>query len=98
MLKKFKEYIPKRLRNKWFLTGFAFFIWLLFFEEISFVSLVKAKIKILHLQNEWVFKESKIKEAKEKRALIIDDVEKYAREVFWMKKDNEEIFIISQKK
>lgn len=98
MLKKIKEFIPKKLRNKWFLTGFAFFVWLLFFEEISFISLIKAKVKISNLEDEWTFKENKIKEAKEKKALIIQDVEKYAREVFWMKKENEEIFIVPEKK
>lgn len=98
MIKKLKEYIPKRLRNKWFLTGFAFFVWLLFFEGISFISLIKAKFKISNLQHEWDVSENKIKETKEKKALIIKDVEKYAREVFWMKKENEEIFIIPKNK
>lgn len=98
MLKKIKKYIPKRLLNKWFLTGFAFFVWLLFFEEISFISLIKAKVKISNLEHEWDVSEKKIKEVKEKKALIIEDVEKYAREVFWMKKENEEIFILPKKK
>lgn len=98
MFKKIINYIPKKLRNKWFLTGFALFVWLLFFEEISIINLIKTKIKISNYEDEWKFSEAKIKNAKEKKALILQDTEKYAREVFWMKKDNEEIFIVPEKK
>lgn len=98
MFSKFKQYFPKRLRNKWFISGFALFVWLLFFEQISFISLINAKIKISNLEEEWESKEQKINESKEKKALIIEDVEKYAREIFWMKKENEELFIIPEKK
>ena len=47
------------------------------------------------MEKEWVFKENRIKQAEEKKALILSDPEKYARETFWMKKQDEELFIIS---
>jgi hypothetical protein len=71
------------------------FVWVLFFEDINLIALFKTKSKINRLKKEWVFKENRIKEAEEKKALILSNPEKYARETFWMKRENEEIFLIS---
>ena len=71
------------------------FVWVLFFEDINLIALFKTKSKINSLKKEWVFKENRIKEAEEKKALILSNPEKYARETFWMKRENEEIFLIS---
>lgn len=98
MKSKILKYLPKPIKNRWVIAPLVLFIWVLFFEEISVVSLIKTKFKISSLEKEWSFKENKIKEAKEKKQLIVHDIEKYARETFWMKKPNEEIFIITEKK
>ncbi len=86
---------PKFLRNKWALSFLILFVWVLFFEDINLIALFKTKSKINSLKKEWVFKENRIKEAEEKKALILSNPEKYARETFWMKRENEEIFLIS---
>ncbi len=96
-MNKLYKYIPKKIRNKWILAPLVLFVWLLFFEDINIISLISTKSKISQLEKEWSYKEEKIKESKEKKALIIKDVEKYARETYWMKKPNEEIFIFSEK-
>lgn len=98
MKNKLLKYLPKPLRNRWVIAPLMLFIWLLFFEDVNIISLVSSKFKIANLEEEWEFKEAKIIEAKQKKALIIHDVEKYARETFWMKKENEEIFILTEKK
>jgi len=90
-----KNKTPKFLRNKWALSLLILFLWVLFFEDINLIALFKTKSKINRLKKEWVFKQNRIKEAEEKKALILDNPEKYARETFWMKRENEEIFIIS---
>ena len=86
---------PKLIRNKWALSFLILFTWVLFFEDINLLSLFKTKAKISKLKEEWVFKENRIKQAEEKKTLILSNPEKYARETFWMKRENEEIFIIS---
>lgn len=98
MKDKVLKYLPKPLRNRWVIAPIVLFVWLLFFEDVNIISLVKTQFKISSLEKEWDFKQSKIEEAKLKRALIVDDIEKYARETFWMKKPNEEIFILAEKK
>ena len=92
-----KNKTPKFIQNKWALSFLVLFIWVLFFEDINLISLFRTKSKINKLKQEWVFKEERIKQAEEKKSLILSNTEKYARETFWMKRENEEIFIISTK-
>ncbi|MEN8839255.1 MAG: septum formation initiator family protein [Flavobacteriales bacterium] len=92
-----KSKTPKFIQNKWALSFLVLFIWVLFFEDINLISLFRTKSKINKLKQEWVFKEERIKQAEEKKSLILSNPEKYARETFWMKRENEEIFIISTK-
>jgi len=61
-------------------------------------SLYNTKSKINSLDTEWAFKEKRIQQAEEKKALILINPEKYARETFWMKKSDEELFIITEEK
>ena len=98
LITKIKSIVPDFLQNKWMISFLILFIWVLFFENISLFSLFRTKAKIKSLEKEWVFKENRIKQAEEKKALILSDPEKYARETFWMKKSDEELFIIPKEK
>ena len=92
-----KNKTPKFLQNKWAISFLVLFVWVLFFEDINLIALFRTKSKINKLKQEWVFKEERIKQAEQKKGLILSNPEKYARETFWMKRENEELFIIPQK-
>jgi len=92
-----KDKFPNFLKNKWVISFLVLFVWVLFFEDINLISLIRTKTKISRLEQEWVFKENRIKESEEKKILILDNPEKYAREIFWMKMADEELFIIPEK-
>ena len=94
LVSKIKKVVPDFMQNKWMISFLVLFIWVLFFENINLFSLYRTKSKIKNLEKDWVFKENRIKQSKEKKALILSDPEKYARETFWMKKSDEELFII----
>ena len=94
LVSKIKKVVPDFMQNKWMISFLVLFIWVLFFENINLFSLYRTKSKIKNLEKDWVFKEKRIKQSKEKKALILSDPEKYARETFWMKKSDEELFII----
>ncbi|MEN8929505.1 MAG: hypothetical protein ABF242_06265 [Flavobacteriales bacterium] len=96
LLKSFWQKVPQFMKNKWAISFSVLFIWVLFFEDVNLFSLYKTKRKINKLEQEWDFKESRIMQAEEKKALILKDPEKYARETFWMKKSDEELFIIKE--
>ena len=89
--------ILKVLKNKYLITAVAFLVWMLFFDlkDWSLISARNNKLKEL--------KESEkhltvlIKDTKKELSLLKTDaasIEKYAREKFFMKKDNEDLFIV----
>ncbi len=83
--------------NKYFLSATAIIVWLSFFDKNDFVSQYELRQKLKQLrteqkyyQNEIVKSNNDMNELKTNPA----NLEKFAREKYLMKKDNEEIFVI----
>ncbi len=88
---------PKSLRNKYFLTGFIFILWLAFFDKNNLVDLIGEVNKTRNYTKEKVYYEEKIAADREKIKELRtnkENLEKFAREQYLMKKQNEDIFII----
>ena len=93
--------IPKPVKNRYTLTLLFFFLWIVFIDDYNLIKQYNLKKEVTKLQNlkkyylEEIKKDSteyhQIKKNKQKQ-------EKFAREKFLMKKDNEDIFIIKNKK
>jgi len=89
--------IPKVFRNFYVLTGLVFFIWMLFLDSNDFISRVKLSTKLRSIENEKAYYEEKIKEVEKDREELFGDresIEKFAREKYLMKKENEDVFVI----
>ena len=93
----FKKYI----NNIYFYTGLLFVVWWVYFDQESLIVQYNlAKIKIgLEDQKEYYIDEIKKDEAAI-NTLQNDTVllEKYAREKYFMKKDNEDVYLIVREK
>jgi len=84
-------------RNKYLIASVAFLVWMLFFDRNDFASQYKYQSQLHQLKEE---KDFYIKET----AVVTKDLEeltsnlsrlqKFAREKYLMKKDNEDIFVI----
>ena len=88
---------PKSLRNKYFLTGVVFILWLAFFDKNNLVDLFGEVNKIRSYHTEKAYYEEKIASDREKIKELRtnkENLEKFAREQYLMKKQNEDIFII----
>lgn len=87
----------KIFTNKYVFVGLAFVIWMLFFDENSWLNHRKMNIEIDKLKKEQEYYKAEI----EKDQKIIDNLkedkkaEKFAREKYKMKKKDEDIYIIS---
>ena len=95
---KLLKHIPSWIKSKYFISGFAFLVWMLFFDKNDFFS----QYDRLKLSKE-------IKKIDQKKTRDIADtrieldllktnaqtIEKYAREKYMMKKDNEDLFILN---
>ena len=96
-LQRIKE-ILKSSKTKYIIAFILFFLIMFVFDSNNIPSRVMNKIKIEKLKREIAYFEEKIEIDKQKMdALNSDDnIEKFAREEFLMKKPNEEIFIIEE--
>ncbi len=84
------------LKNIFLLVTIIFIVWMLFFDANSWLIHKELKNEIDALNTKKEFYESEIK-SDEKEIKILqtpDGIEKYAREKYNMKKENEDIYII----
>ncbi len=96
----FKLRLPKILKNKYAVVILLFLAWLLIFDENNLIAhrRNKERMKVLKEQMEY-YKEKiasdnrKIEELRSGR----DNLEKYAREQFYMAKPDEDVFIVVEK-
>ena len=89
--------LPKPLRNKYIVTIIIFIVWIIFFDDYNLIKQKKIQKQVNDLVKQKNFYSSeRIKDSTELYNLKNnkEQQEKFARERFLMKKDNEEIFII----
>ena len=99
-LKEFYTKIPQFLKNKYFIIGLLFIIWIVFIDENNLIYLNKKINKLEEKEKIIVSLENEISEMEEKLEKLnnnLQELEKFARENFLMKKENEEIIIIREK-
>ena len=99
-LKEFYKKIPSVFKNKYFIVGFLFIIWIVFLDENNLVLLNQQQSNLEKNQEIIDSLENEISEMEDKLDRLNNDqkeLEKFARENFLMKKENEDIIIIREK-
>jgi len=89
----FKKYIV----NWYFITGFLFLIWITFFDENNLIEQYRLSKKLDDMKSREEFYKKEIeKTSKVIKGFETDTatLEKFAREKYYMKKDNEDIYVI----
>jgi cell division protein DivIC len=89
--------IPK-LRNKFVISFLVFLTWMTFFDENSFISTIENRMKLAELEDERDHYLKEIAQSTDDLKLLQNNqelLEKFARERYLMKKENEDIFIFS---
>ena len=89
------------LKSKYLITGVAFIIWMLFFDSDD-LTLQFKRIKELHqLQQSEKSLNKQIADSRKELELLKTSpstLERYAREKYLMKRDNEDLYIIDKKR
>jgi cell division protein FtsB len=91
----------KHIRNKYVLTFLGFLVWLSFFDRNDFLTTYTYHSKLVSLRAEKIYYDEQIKQYAEDLNNLLTNhatMEKYAREKYYMKKDNEEVFLIIREK
>ena len=88
--------IPSYLKNTYVIIVLFFVIWMVFFDSNSTLVHLELNEQINDLKKETEYFKNEIKKDNKELSKIQSDsgLEKYAREELFMKRDNEDIFII----
>ena len=85
------------LRNKFLLSTAAFVVWMLFFDRNDVFTQMQRRSELNELKQSKAYFEKQIAENKKfsnDLQFNASAIEKYAREKYLMKRDNEDLFII----
>jgi cell division protein FtsB len=97
---KLLNHIPAWLRNKYFLCGAGFIVWMIFFDPRDIYSQLDHTRQLKELQaSKHHYQKEIAKETAELELLKTNPatLEKYAREKYLMKKENEDLFVVPEK-
>ncbi len=97
VIKEFWNKVPAFLKNKYAITGILFGLWMLFFDQHDIVSQLQLQSELRQYEEDKEYYRKRITETeKDLNELLTneDNLEKFAREKYLMKKDNEEVFVI----
>ena len=89
------------IRNKYVVTLFALVSWLIFFDKNDVVSQMNLSKRLKQLNDEKQYYLAEIEKTKSDMKELMTNpknLEKFAREKYLMKKDNEDIFVIVEEK
>ncbi|MCD4772173.1 MAG: septum formation inhibitor [Bacteroidales bacterium] len=89
--------LPSFLKNKYFYTILGFLVWMLLFDKNNFIYQAELSSDLNDFKNEkeYYINEIKINNSAIKELLTnATTLEKFAREKYLMKRDNEDIYII----
>ena len=93
------HFILPLLRNKYSLSLILFFVWIVFFDSNNLIERTGNLRRVHTLEKDKIYYETKITEDMNKLEELegnSENLEKFAREQYLMKKANEDIFIIEK--
>lgn len=101
-MKRFRQTLAwayPHLRNKFIFTGLLFIIWVGFIDDNNIIAQVEARMKLAEVNREREFYLRETQQSAEDLKLLQNDrelLERFARERYLMKRENEEIFVFTE--
>ncbi len=95
--KDIKGKVSKMLSYKYLIAIILFLAWIVFFDENSIVAHQKNKKRLQELLQQKVYYKERIESDKQKLEDLnsgMEELEKFAREQYYMSKPNEDVFIV----
>ncbi|MDB4904156.1 MAG: Cell division protein FtsB [Mucilaginibacter sp.] len=84
-------------KNKYFLISLAFLVWMIFFDKNDLFSQYQYRQQVNKLKQEREFYQKETDKVKKDLDELTSDpkkLEKFAREKYLMKKENEDVFVV----
>ncbi|GAA4302102.1 FtsB family cell division protein [Compostibacter hankyongensis] len=86
------------LRNKYIIATVAFAVWMIFFDRNDLITQVRYRAQLYELQQKKDYLLNEISQTEKERQELLsspEKQEKFAREKYFMKKDGEDLFVIT---
>lgn len=99
-MQRLKAWLPL-LKNRFVLVGLVFLVWMVFFDSNDLISQYKYKRKLSQLEenkNFYLEQIELVKKDKEELFTNLEKLEKFAREKYKMKRDDEDLYIVLREK
>jgi len=99
-MKTVLKFLIPYLKNKYIMTFLVFFVWLLFFDKNDLLTQISHRNNLNQMNQD---KNYFIEEIKRNQAIMHDletnpeALERFAREKYYMKKADEDIFVVTRK-
>lgn len=93
------SFVPAWLRNKYFLSFTGFLVWMLFFDRNDMISQhhrTREYQDLLQSKQHYIDQITGVETELDQLKNNPNTLEKYAREKYYMKRDNEELFLLSE--
>lgn len=97
---KLLQQIPDWVKNKYFLTAFTFLVWVTFFDDRDLINNIRHTRELKQLEQSRNYYTQLIEETKQELQQLKTSpatLEKFAREKYRMKRENEDLFILNEK-
>jgi cell division protein DivIC len=92
-----RKRFPQWIKNPYFLLGFSFLLWMLFFDAEDLVTQYRLRNKLFNLETEKMYyleQIEKIQQARKGLKSNEDLLEKFAREKYFMKRKTEDLYVV----
>ncbi len=99
--KDIKEQVSKVTSYKYVIAIVLFFVWLIFFDENSIITHQQNKQRLQELLQQKEYYKERIEADKQKLKDLnsgMKELEKFAREQYYMSKPDEDVFIVVEEK
>jgi hypothetical protein len=88
--------LPTPLRNRYFITAIAFVAFMIFFDRHDVLTQIHLQRTVNKLEQDKVFYDEQIQREEVKRLDMEMNQERFAREQYYMQRNNEDVFIIKE--
>lgn len=92
-----KGRVPEMIRNRYFLSALVFLIWITFFDSNNLINQIQLRYEIWKLNQKIEYYQNELSEIRKQHDALFGSeaaLEKYAREQYKMKRDDEDLFLI----
>jgi len=89
----------KLVQNKYVVASILFMVWVTFINDIDLIFIMKSKSELNEMKEQLDYYEEQNQQTSESLAEITSDkntLERFAREQYFMKRSNEDIFVIRE--